>query len=396
TARFNLFAGPYSSFNATQLLKISTSQRVLDEPIADGHIQPSVETQDVTALDHLVNVIRNKRADPALSSIMPMRSPLLWSETAFNEIAEQPTLSASVPVPDPPPTRSMIEPYSELVISIVSGGLRVGKLMEHLGSLAGSISYKHVLGPRVHMFGTIQKRGFFIVTAAVDQPDMLLPLFHHNWGKSSMEVLVKVELLGGKEETVLLGRFSMVCRDAFTQKARPVPQLKMSTPEEQALFDMGAAHKERRGILALRSLDRVLPSTEEAGELHQLYLNYGENSKRNYYTERVWMEDTSLENCILMFAQERNVHSKIFGGYLMRLACELGFTTAILFGHRHVRFLSLDGLSFSHPVPIGSILRLRSKVALTAVSEKYPALVHTIVEANVVDLATGTELTAHQ
>ena len=46
---------------------------------------------------------------------------------------------------------------------------------------------------------------------------MLLPLFRHNvrdlrlsghvihTGKSSMEVVVKIELLGGKEETVLLG-----------------------------------------------------------------------------------------------------------------------------------------------------------------------------------------------
>jgi len=99
---------------------------------------------------------------------------------------------------------------------------------------------------------------------------MLLPLYRHNvrdlrlsghvihTGQSSMEVVVKMELLGGKEETVLLGeyhislnmyyfqllpalgRFSMVCRDVFTQKARPVPQLQFSTPEEQALFKMGA------------------------------------------------------------------------------------------------------------------------------------------------------------
>ncbi|KIJ42774.1 hypothetical protein M422DRAFT_170613, partial [Sphaerobolus stellatus SS14] len=230
--------------------------------------------------------------------------------------------------------------------------------------------------------------------------DMLLPLFHHNvcdlhlsghvihTGKSSMEVVVKVELLGGKEETVLLGRFSMVCRDAFTQKARP--RYSIWVPIWNHIFIMRkTTHKERRGILALRSLDRVSPSKEEAGELHQLYLNYGENSKRNYHTERVWMEDTSLENCILMFPQERNVHSKILGDYF-----QLGFTTATLFGH-HVRFLSLDGLSFSNSVPIGSILRLRSKVALTAFSEKYPALVHTIVEANIVDLATGKELTTN-
>ena len=41
--------------------------------------------------------------------------------------------------------------------------------MEHLDSLAGSIAYKHVLGPGVDMGRNIRDRGFFIVTAAVDR-----------------------------------------------------------------------------------------------------------------------------------------------------------------------------------------------------------------------------------
>lgn len=41
--------------------------------------------------------------------------------------------------------------------------------MEHLDSLAGSIAYKHVLGPGNNMFGNVRDRGFFLVTAAVDR-----------------------------------------------------------------------------------------------------------------------------------------------------------------------------------------------------------------------------------
>lgn len=41
--------------------------------------------------------------------------------------------------------------------------------MEHLDSLAGSISYKHMLGPGVETLGRIQERGFYIVTASVDR-----------------------------------------------------------------------------------------------------------------------------------------------------------------------------------------------------------------------------------
>lgn len=42
----------------------------------------------------------------------------------------------------------------------------------------------------------------------------------------------------------------------------------------------------------------------------------------------MWMADTKLETMMLVFPQEHNVHLKIFGGYLMRLAHELGFAHA--------------------------------------------------------------------
>ena len=40
--------------------------------------------------------------------------------------------------------------------------------MEHLDSLAGSIAYKHILGP-VQNVGNLEQRGFYIVTASVDR-----------------------------------------------------------------------------------------------------------------------------------------------------------------------------------------------------------------------------------
>jgi acyl-coenzyme A thioesterase 9 len=58
-------------------------------------------------------------------------------------------------------------------------------------------------------------------------------------------------------------------------------------------------------MLALRSLDRVPPTTEEAAKLHALFLRHGQNHTLSPNAERVWMEDTALENCFLMFPQER-------------------------------------------------------------------------------------------
>jgi len=63
-----------------------------------------------------------------------------------------------------------------------------------------------------------------------------------------MEVVVKME--GTKPassgssatpetETLMLGRFTMVCRDSKTQKARKVPKLIVETAEESTLWEIG-------------------------------------------------------------------------------------------------------------------------------------------------------------
>ncbi|KIY62154.1 Thioesterase/thiol ester dehydrase-isomerase [Cylindrobasidium torrendii FP15055 ss-10] len=316
----------------------------------------------------------------------------------------------------------MHDSYTELVLPFGSsaelleeymnahGGIRTGKLMEHLDSLAGSISYKHVLGPGIETLGRIKERGFYIVTASVDRLDMLTTLDPSRdlrlsgqviyTGKSSMEVAVKMESIGGDkaEETVMIGRFSMVCRDAHTHKARPVNTLSISSPAEHTLYSLGEAIKRRRSSLAARSLDRVPPSSVEASYLHSHFLKYGKDAlPRDADWERVWMGDTKAEKCMLMFPQERNVHGKVFGGYLMRMAYELGFANGSMFVQGPMSFLSLDSISFAAPVPIGSILRLSSHILHTKeATDNHPTRVHVGVTANVVDVKTGSELTTNE
>jgi len=114
------------------------------------------------------------------------------------------------------------------------------RLMEHLDSLAGSIAYKHMLGPGVQSLGRIQDHGFYIVTASVDRYvlpiygdvvfsnqlllslDMLAALNPTRdlrlsgqviyTGRSSMEVAVKMESTGNDlpDETVMIGVFQCI------------------------------------------------------------------------------------------------------------------------------------------------------------------------------------------
>lgn len=113
-----------------------------------------------------------------------MGSPMLWSDAILASLTStSATYDATPPPPlsDPLPPRHGHDSYSELVLPFASnkelfeqytnasGGIRTGKLMEHLDFLAGSISYKHVLGRGVELLGCTQQRGFYIVTASVDR-----------------------------------------------------------------------------------------------------------------------------------------------------------------------------------------------------------------------------------
>lgn len=108
---------------------------------------------------------------------------MLWSEAILASLAPQSNPDTTLPAsqPDALPSRHIYDSYSELVLPFASnkelleqytnasGGIRTGKLMEHLDSLAGSIAYKHMLGPSVETLGTLEQRGFYIVTASVDR-----------------------------------------------------------------------------------------------------------------------------------------------------------------------------------------------------------------------------------
>ena len=74
------------------------------------------------------------------------------------------------------------------------------------------------------------------------------------------------------------------------------------------------------------------------------------------------MKHTERESTVLMHSQERNVHGKIFGGYLMRQAFEMGWLTAALFQKKQTLLLRVDQVLFLKPVDVGSIVKFKSKV----------------------------------
>jgi acyl-coenzyme A thioesterase 9 len=58
--------------------------------------------------------------------------------------------------------------------------------------------------------------------------------------------------------------------------------------------------------------------------------------------DAVLMDATRLSNTFTSQPQNRNMHGRIFGGFLMRRAYELAFSTAHLFCGSRPRFVQVD------------------------------------------------------
>ena len=81
------------------------------------------------------------------------------------------------------------------------------------------------------------------------------------------------------------------------------------------------------------------------------------------------LSETSLHNTFIMQPQQKNTAGRIFGGFLVRRAYELAFSTAYLFGGASPRFLEIDSVVFRRPVDVGDLTTFKSAVLFTSLDE---------------------------
>ncbi|CAB1341026.1 unnamed protein product [Coregonus sp. 'balchen'] len=216
-------------------------------------------------------------------------------------------------------------------------GVRFGRILEDLDSLAVLICYSHTHNK------ALPRSPLSIVTALVDKIDMRKHIIHPDcdikftghvtWvGKTSIEAKMHMsQYHDGAYTPVLDATFVMVARDPENKRAAFVNPLKPEGPEEEELF--------QQGEMSFRS--RVLPPNS------------------------VWMEDAKVKGLEICHPQERNIFNRIFGGFLMRKAYELGWANACAYGGCRPNLVAVDDILFQKPVEIGSLLLLSSQVCYT-------------------------------
>ncbi|KAJ7561338.1 hypothetical protein O6H91_03G024400 [Diphasiastrum complanatum] len=269
---------------------------------------------------------------------------------------------------------------------------RIGKLLEDLDALAGTIAMKHCAGND----GTT--RPLILVTASVDKISLKKPIRLDTdlklagavaWtGRSSMQIRMQVIQPAtddqSEDSASLIANFTFVARDAKTRRAAPVNPLVPQSDEEKELFLKGQEEDSRRKQEKMQNEALHSKEVQQKDERLRNLLAEGRilidmPALANRYS--VLMQDTKLENALICQPQQRNLHGRIFGGFLMRRAFELAFSTCYVFGGQRPIFLEVDHVDFHRPVDVGNLLRFKSCVLYTETENIQKPLMHVEVAA---------------
>ncbi|XP_036603406.1 acyl-coenzyme A thioesterase 9, mitochondrial [Trichosurus vulpecula] len=286
------------------------------------------------------------------------------------------------------PPRRMKDSYIEAVLPLgsqpmlrekyltVHNSVRFGRIFEDLDSLGVLICYTHT------KMDSSKMSPFSIVTALVDKIDFSKKIIspendfkfigHVSWvGKTSMEVkMCLCQLQDTVYHPVLDATFVMVARDPENKGPAFINPLVPEGPKEEELFKQGELNKGKRIASSTTSLLKMAPTAEERHAIHNMFLNTLDPRTISFQSrvlppDSVWMEDTKLKSLQICHPEERNIFNRIFGGFLMRKAFELGWATACNFAGSRPFLVAVDDIIFQSPVEIGSLLFFSSQVCFT-------------------------------
>jgi acyl-coenzyme A thioesterase 9 len=250
--------------------------------------------------------------------------------------------------------------------------VRVGRLLEDLDAFAGAVAYLHCDDGKEDVEPPI------LVTVSTDQIslltyplepncDMMLVGMVSAVGASSMSIDIDLVALPNpalgiaEQKPILQAAFTFVARNSENKPVK-VPQLKPVSEFEIKMNQEGLKGMEERKVARKASLYKQPPTVSELHQVHSLFLEAQAISHDRHGLVNTpkgtigWIDDYRSTSTTLTMPQERNVHNRIFGGFLMRSAFELAFSHAWKTTGSLPKFLSLDATEFLYPVEIGQIL----------------------------------------
>lgn len=147
----------------------------------------------------------------------------------------------------------------------------------------------------------------------------------------------------------LVAKFTFVARDSATGKAAPINQVSPESEQERLLWEEA---EERNKLRKRKNQEQKHGGCEDTSRLKELLAEARIFCDMPALANRdsILMTDTCLQNSFICQPQQRNIHGRIFGGFLMRRAFELAFSTAYAFVGAAPHFLEVDHVDFFKPV----------------------------------------------
>lgn len=299
-----------------------------------------------------------------------------------------------------------------------AGNLRIGRLLEDLDSFAGQIAYTHADDP-----DDPDAEPLTLVTASLDRIDLVEPIPTGRdlqlrgccaWvGSSSMSILVSLSVLPDSTkpdrlaeagstssasssssaassstassaassavasttipQPLLHASFTYVARDRLNN-AVSVPRLEPQTAEEHRWFSYARDAQLARRAARKTLLDKTAPTSAELELVHSVFMaerqaaevsESASGARRRHRfaaAPPVYVSDTTMTSTVVVMPQDRNIHGKAFGGWLLRQAFELAWACALSFGESYPTFVALSDIAFLRPVEIGTVLTFSASV----------------------------------
>lgn len=148
-----------------------------------------------------------------------------------------------------------------------------------------------------------------------------------------------------------------MARDSSTGKSASINQISPETEQERFLWEEA---EQRNKLRKQKSAEYKHGENRDTARLSTLLAEGRIYNDMPALADRdsILMKDTCLENSFICQPQQRNIHGRIFGGFLMRRAFELAFSTAYAFAGVAPHFLEVDHVDFLKPVSIYPVTEL--------------------------------------
>mmetsp|Transcript_15780 Transcript_15780/g.31447 ORF Transcript_15780/g.31447 Transcript_15780/m.31447 type:complete len:463 (+) Transcript_15780:87-1475(+) len=258
--------------------------------------------------------------------------------------------------------------------------VRLGKFYSVVDALTADVAYRHcgeIDGniPTLVTAGHYQSRK---LDKTYSHRDLLIQSYVTQVGTSSMEVRTDAIQFNEEDNTEVLVNVChtvMVALDKESGKSlgkvgKAIPGLKVETDDDaqrQALAEQHANIRRQRAAktVQLHAPASTPPNMEELECLHQLHQTRVKHLMVDGNSSDIppSVKDFTFQSSTIIFPESRNVHGKLFGGFVMEESQSLAQYCATFFAKgKPIIPLGIDEAVFLSPIRIGDMVTFEAKV----------------------------------